>query len=53
MGVGGYKGDSREGAKFKKTRREYQQSLHRHPVLELSVPLVAEAKVGKHWDEAH
>ncbi|MEQ1864110.1 MAG: DNA polymerase I [Micropepsaceae bacterium] len=24
-----------------------------HPVLELSVPLVAEAKVGKHWDEAH
>jgi len=24
-----------------------------HPAIELSVPLIAEAKVGKHWDEAH
>jgi len=24
-----------------------------HPVVELSVPLIAEAKAGRNWDEAH
>ncbi len=24
-----------------------------HPAIELTVPLIAEAKAGKHWDEAH
>jgi len=24
-----------------------------HPAIALTVPLIAEAKSGKHWDEAH